>query len=190
MITNIQIFVEGEFDAKFLKQYISTLNVPNLENIKIEPLNGWTNFKKTATIIKIRERTFQGMSTVLILDADNDFQNRCKEVEDIKNVNNLLLDYFLLPNHRDVGAIETVLTNIVNKKHRVILDCFESYKNCLQTKSSNYFLPTPKHAIYALANTIYGGAKPNAVNFLEIENWDLEHEILDNLKEFLLKNCK
>jgi hypothetical protein len=190
MATNIQIYVEGEFDKRFLHQYISTLNIPNSDIVKIDPLNGWTNLKNVATINKLSERTFQGMSTILILDADNDFQNRCAEVEEIKNTNNLMLDYFLLPNHRDVGAIETVLTNIVDKKHKVIIDCFEIYRNCIQTKNSKYFLPTTKQQIYALAYTIYGDTKPKAVNFLETENWDLKHNILDNLKQFLLTHCK
>jgi hypothetical protein len=187
---DIIIYVEGKVDKVFLSQLISKLGLPNSNRIKIEILNGWTNLKTEATINKLRERTFQGRLNVVILDADNDFQNRCREVDEIKQNYNLLLEYFLLPNHNEVGAIESLLTNIVEKKHQAILACFRDYKNCLKSKCSDYFLPTSKQEIFALTHTIYGETDIEKIDFLDSINWDTSHHILDNLKKFLLTNCK
>jgi hypothetical protein len=186
---DIIIYVEGKVDKVFLSQLISTLALPNSNRIKFETLNGWTNLKTEATINKLRERTFQGRLNVVILDADNDFQNRCHEVDEIKQNHNLLFEYFLLPNHNEVGAIESLLTNIVEKKHQSILACFRDYKNCLKSKCNDYFLPTSKQEIFALTYTIYGG-DIQKVDFLDNINWDTNHHILDNLKKFLLTTCK
>lgn len=187
---DIIIYVEGKVDKVFLSQLISTLRLPNSNRIKFEILNGWTNLKTDATINKLRERTFQERLNVVILDADNDFQNRCNEVEEIKQKHNLFLEYFLLPNHNEVGAIESLLTNIVEKKHQAILACFREYKNCLQTTCSDYFLPTSKQEIFALTHTIYGETDIQKVDFLDSINWDTNHHILNNLKNFLLTTCK
>jgi hypothetical protein len=189
-INDIIIYVEGKIDKVFLSQLISTLGLPESKRIKFEILNGWTNLKTEATINKLREGTFQERLNIVILDADNDFQKRCIEVDEFKNNHKLLFEYFLLPNHKEVGAIESLITNIVESKHQSILTCFSEYKNCLKSRCGNYFLPTSKQEIYALTQTIYGETDIQKIDFLDSINWDTTHQILDSLKKFLLTTCK
>jgi len=104
--------------------------------LQIINLKGQDNLEYTLkTILKPREATISQIG--IIIDADQNFQQSEDEVKRVitsSSINMKKISYFLTPNNKDLGNLETLLLSSLDKTDIPQLQCFEEYKKCL-TKS-------------------------------------------------------
>ena len=204
-MTWVKIFVEGEADRKFLQDYISKIYDKKLDDNDIVITNGWSAIysKKVEGIINgITNNSRNGVTNLLILDADNNYQKRCNEItkwkeEKEKEEKYFNFHLFLLPNNQDEGDLESLLEKIINPSNADIFDCWDQYEKCLETKSNRtrpLTLPAKKGKIYAYLESLVGGSQKEKKKIKERTreygndiHWDLDSKNLEPLKKFLDK---
>ena len=87
----------------------------------------------------------------IIQDADNDFDISLENIE--KAINNTKVkidknrDIFLMPNHRDIGDLETLLLSTI--KDNSIINCFDDYRKCLEETQEIHPKALNKGQVYA-----------------------------------------
>jgi len=153
------ILVEGITDANLVRYIYSktgdkyhfddfvaprgrtNLKVVTFENkkhpkLQIINLKGQDNLEYTLkTILKPREAIISKIG--IIIDADQNFQQSKDEVKKTilsSTIDTKKISYFLTPNNRDLGNLETLLLSSLDKEKTPQLQCFKEYKKCL-TKS-------------------------------------------------------
>lgn len=107
MRNDLNIFVEGIADARFLKQYIKHVFGEDIADNRIVVLNGWDNLKTEASASRMRSMSDNGGVNLVIVDADKDFQMRKNEIAVWKLENNVEFELFLLPNNKDTAHWKT-----------------------------------------------------------------------------------
>lgn len=137
----------------------------------------------------------EGIRTIVIIDADTvdnqgSFCVRQEQVEKIKSGQNLTFECFLMPNHaREAdGYLETALREILVEENQGLLDCLDANDTCLrhaQEKMEREINLYPlkgaeKFKINYLRNLLKDGN-----DYKDLTIWDLNHEYLNPLKEFL-----
>jgi hypothetical protein len=201
----IRIFVEGDADVKFLKDYISHI-ASDLEISKETIINtgGWTNIdsqKEKGENIQnqMKQNIDNGGINLVIFDADKDFENRKKEIENWKSKYGLAFELFLFPNNQNAGALENLLEKIVIDNNQPIFDCWNGFEDCLQDHASKIIgkkltIPAKKTKIYAYLEALLGETKKEKEmikdpkrDYKNKDHWNLNSEFLILLKEFLLK---
>lgn len=187
----IRIFSEGKSDVKFLKDFVTHLNL-SCDELSFRNLGGISGMKNT---IQFEESTFEGNKNLVILDADSEFKNRIEVLDKLKANSKIEFELFLFPNHKDEGALEDLLFKLVNQKHISVLDCFDSFEKCLLSSKNKYFIPEKKDKVFAYLDAIEGkkGREkfgPDKRNYRDANLWDLQSEYLENLKVFLEKAFK
>ncbi len=118
----IVVIVEGEVDKKLIEDL-----VPNKISLNIVPMSGYTNLKDKLGDIKKGTKNFLARIThlLIIVDADDDFSARKKDVFNILNtagiglssnyalgtleqINSIQVGVFILPDNQSTGSLETV----------------------------------------------------------------------------------
>jgi hypothetical protein len=207
-MATIRIFVEGDADVKFLRDYISYI-VQNFEITKeaIEKTGGWTNINSQeaegeSIRNRMKQNTDNGGINLVIFDADKDFKNRKYEIENWKNKYNLEFELFLFPDNQSVGALEELLERIITDYNKPIFDCWDKFENCIQESASKIIgkkltIPAKKTKIYAYLEVLLGETRKEKENikdpkrdYKNKEHWNLDSESLVPLKKFLLKYLK
>lgn len=198
------IFVEGEADKKFFQDYYHHLFQQKApENSVIHPgkdddTGGYQKLEKEDALQAMRQNTDNGGVNLVIFDADKDIKARRKAIEDIRSRHNVEFELFLLPNNKEVGALEDMLERIINPNNQPIMDCWQTYEDELKkvripTKiPPELTIPAKKTKIYAYLETLLGESKsqkkqvkdPNR-NYRNQAHWNLDDEYLEPLKEFL-----
>ena len=101
---------------------------------------------------------------------------------------NLPVDqFFLLPNNAEPGDLETLLEGLIKEEHRVIIECFERYADCLKNSSELYKLPNRKQKIFSYCSALDTEPKPDLREYQNSQYWDLEADALGDLRAFLLQ---
>lgn len=196
-MSDVQIFVEGIADQKFLQDLISEWYSVTLtrggfmdKNERIEPgdiLNlGGKNCFEDATKMRLLEPMLrilraEGISLLVIFDADA-FIKEQAVMEKLKQLHGF--QYFLLPYNgthsvaeRNDGDLESLLQEIICPDNQVILDCWQAYETCLADKpaktikSGRFTLPARKTKIYAYLEALVGESKKQKAKIKE-ENRD------------------
>ena len=200
------IFVEGEGDKKFFQDYYHHLFQQKApENSVIHPgkdddTGGYQKLEKEDALQAMRQNTDNGGVNLVIFDADKDIKARRKAIEDIRSRHNVEFELFLLPNNKEVGALEDMLERIINPNNQPIMDCWQTYEDELKkvripTKiPPELTIPAKKTKIYAYLETLLGESKsqkkqvkdPNR-NYRNQAHWNLDDEYLEPLKEFLIQ---
>ncbi|GAB3751058.1 DUF3226 domain-containing protein [Spirosoma pomorum] len=208
-MSNVQIFVEGVTDQKFLQDVIEEWydirlalgkwDKPGGDIISLDGKTAFDSPGKTNKLIPVfQQLSAQDITAIVIFDADEPFSvNRDKLEAHSKKLN---FSYFLLPdNHRD-GEIETLLEEIVCPDNQVIFDCWSSFEACLSghkttnTDSGAFTTPANKTKIYAYVETLVGTSdsekekiKDRNRDYRNKKHWNLDpnHQPLRPLKKFL-----
>jgi len=191
---NFKIFTESKADVKFLKDFIEQVFAIPISEEDFDTLGGWSGYKNDGKIkTSIRENTIDNERTsILVLDADVDFDLRRKEIINDFTENNIPIQLFLFPNNGSPGALETMLTEIV--VDRKIITCFEAYESCIK----GYQAPVTKSKVFAYLDALLPeknkkNDKNDLIqdknrNFRNTDQWNLNHEFLNTLKEFLAQH--
>lgn len=201
MKKEFNIFVEGVADARFFKQYISHLFGEAISDERIVILKGWNNLKTEASALRMRSMSANGGVNIVIVDADKDFQGRKGEIERWQQINNVEFELFLLPNNKDIGALEDLLENIINPDNQPIFDCWENYEKELKQLDIPGRTPPPlttpakKTKIYGYLEALLGESNTQKEmikevnrNYENTQHWNLDAEYLESLKKFLVNN--
>lgn len=186
---DFRIFTESKADIKFLRDFIEYTFHLSLEEDDFDTLGSWSGYKAGSTIkASIKENAENEKTTVLILDADNNFNSRKQEVLTDFEAINIRVHLFLFPNNNSTGSLENVLCEIASE--RKIISCFEEYQICV----SEYQSPLIKSKIFAYLDALLPtkNKQPDKYNLIQDANrdfkntahWNLQHEYLNSLKEF------
>lgn len=191
----VKIFVEGTADQKFISDYIKHLSIKFVDS-DIVVCGGWKRIEEEDIIHELNKNSDQGGSNLVIFDADNDFEERKRELTEIKSRYKLNFDLFLLPDNESCGSLETLLIKIINPSNNIIFTCWENYEKCLESYVANgrkFTLPAIKTKVYAyleavLEDTRKGkeAIKESKRDYGNREHWDLDSEQLQRLKDFLV----
>ncbi len=195
----VAIFVEGIADKKFVEDYLKHINGRELSsNVHIAEMGGIGKLEITKPVFLINDKS--GVKNILILDADEDYENRRNEIDTWIATLGISIDYFLFPNGSTEGDLELLLQEIINTNNKAIFDCWSSYEGCLSSKENIYSIdnryttPATKTKIYAYLEAMLGDSKSQKEkikekerNYLEANHWNLNHPYLDPLKSFLEK---
>jgi len=207
-VTAVKIFVEGIADEKFLKDYLDYL-LPNSVissalDETVKNAGGWTNIaskkkeEDDSGINAMRKNTDNGGVNLVVFDADKDFEERKREIENWKGKHNLTFELFLLPDNKSAGALEDLLEKIIINRNKPILDCWDGFEACIQKSASckmgtDLTIPAKKTKIYAYLEVLLGQSKKEKEkikererNYKNAEHWNLGCGFLEPLKKYLL----
>ena len=206
MKKRFQIFVEGDADKKFLSDYYHHLfsenapknSITHTGELSNEKTGGYRKLLDEANLLNMRSNIANGGVNLVIFDADEDFENRRKELLAYKEEYGVEFELFLLPNNKDAGELENLLENIINPNNRPIFDCWENYEQELVKLDIPDRTPPPlttpakKTKIYGYLEALLGESKSQKKMIKEAErkyenplHWNLDAEYLKPLKEFL-----
>lgn len=211
----VKIYIEGVNDVIFIGTYLQeVLGFEGDNNLKdkihlfetdttkvqLLALGGVSNLKDDIIQQGIQEDFEDGIQTLIILDADNQYNDggftiRQAAIESIKT--NLPFEYFLIPNHQEDGYLETLLGKIIVTEYLPALQCLKDQDQCLIAFNQNLttgkkmkVAPT-KSADKAVMNSFMGRLKNKGQDrFKDTTIWNLHHPYLDKLKEFLQTNLQ
>lgn len=188
----VSIFVEGPYDKKFIEDLLKFLDPPG-NKIKPIVIEGYTNLINFKTEIE-KTNDLKGKNFI-IFDADNNKNKKKTQIGKIEKELDCSIDYFFMPNDHDNGDLEDLLMKMINPKHQVIFDCFDSYQKCLTSSTRNYTLPNKKARIFAYCEAILDKKEDEMIDgkkrdYLDTRLWDLHAEFLNPLKIFLEKIIK
>ena len=183
----VQIYTEGD-DCKFIKDYLPHifLNFP-ADMVSVKDVGGWTKLSLIDNTLK--SNSDSGGTNLIIFDADNNYEERRDEIRDLRQRLDVDFELFLFPNNADTGDFEILLEQIINVNHDRIIDCFERYSACLAEEGeSNYQIPERKSKIYSYLMAMGVEPKPKERDYGDSECWNLDHDSLTPLREFLTNN--
>ena len=201
-----QIIVEGDADKKFFEDYYhhvfgekapkGSITHPGKDG----DTGGYQKLKSEDAIGLMRQNTDMGGINLVIFDADEDREARRAELLAIKEEFGVEFELFLLPNNKDVGALEDLLENIINPNNQPVMVCWQTYEEKLREvripskTPPTLTIPAKKTKIYAYLETLLGKSRSQKKlikdanrNYKNTQHWNLDAEYLEPLKEFLRK---
>lgn len=197
-MNDIQFYVEGPSDRKFLKDVIKFWYDEEVSDNYIDVLDGKDNLKhRFEQVLHLNKINFaqnqeNKIRNVVFLDADDDPLRRTQVITQLANI--YTFDFFLWPNNASSGDLESVLENIYNSEQQQFFDCWQTYETCLRA-SGHYHLPNRKGKIFAYLESMLGHtesqrdsiSKPDKRDFLNKNHWNLDpaQPPLQPLKVFL-----
>jgi hypothetical protein len=128
------------------------------------------------TIEKLTDKDLDDNSYFAIVDADDSFETRKSEIEE--KIGSKNVGYYILPNHRDSGDLETLILDIIGNNE--IIDCFNDYKKCIEAKYQDCQIDN-KAKLYAYTTI---GHNKRSEKYIE-ENLNIEHPNFNKLKQKL-----
>jgi len=101
-------------------------------NLVIVNLEGQNKLKFELNFLKTEETNISKIG--ILQDADSNFQesfNAIKLEVENSHIDKSKIEYFLTPNNKDLGDLETLLLLTLDKENIPQLKCFQTYKDCL-----------------------------------------------------------
>lgn len=194
------LLVEGITDIAFVKYICFQKGITNnfddfrksknqyiFDDLVLINLDGQSNLEKELVYLKDEEIEIYQIG--IIQDADDDFEKSIKSIKDAidkSKIDNNKIEYFLTPNDKDLGDLETMLLSTIPDNN--IVKCFEPYKKCLQSNNEIYEKALNKGQVHAY--TMYSQAgkdlhKPHNSFMYKFEGKYIDTKLWDlNKKEF------
>lgn len=158
-------------------------------------VNGKDNLRNAVNAFKTN--TLNGGVNLIVFDADSPsngggFDSRKEELEEEIARLGIEAELFLFPDNRSDGALEDLLLELTQKERwHGFFDCFNDYELCL---GDEYVHPNLKGKLYTYISSmkaLTSGQRSRLGQgewlFDDDMYWNLEHEKLRPLKEFLLR---
>ncbi|MFT5659428.1 MAG: hypothetical protein ACI9TV_000044 [Sulfurimonas sp.] len=203
------LLVEGITDVAFVK-YVCLKNnrIENFNdfekngkeytfhNLVIVNMNGQGNLDIELSFLKDQDAKIEKIA--IIEDADDDFKKSQEDIElSIKKskIDSSKINYFLTPNNKDLGNLETLLLSTVQENN--IVGCFSDYKKCLLKGHEIYPKALNKGQVYSYTMYSQSGKdlhKPQD-SFISKKNedtglWDLTRPEFQVIIKFILESFK
>ena len=182
-------------DFKVQKSKISKIEIYKSTNLNIINIKGQDNLEYTLNEI-ITPLMPKIKSLAIIQDADDDYDKSEMNIK-IAITNSKIdkpkISYFLTPNNKDKGDLETLLLSTI--KDNNIVKCFNSYKECLEEKENIHQKALNKGQVYAY--TMYSQKGENLhkpqdsfiykkeTNYEDTKLWDLEKREFQPIIKFI-----
>lgn len=210
------LLVEGITDVKFIQYVCFKKNITNKFNdfekqnskdskidiykyndLYIINIKGQDRLKYTLLNI-LNPLTSKIKKIAIIQDADNDFKkSEIAMTNAIKTskIDKSKISYFLTPNNKDLGDLETLLLSTI--KYNNIVKCFDEYKKCLQEKDTIHPKALNKGQVYAY--TMYSQRGENLhkpqhsfmfekdSTYIDTNLWNIEKEEFKPITDFILE---
>jgi len=194
------LLVEGITDIAFVKyvcfqkgittkfdDFKKSKNQYIFDDLVLINLDGQSNLEKELVYLKDEEIEISQIG--IIQDADDDFEKSIKSIKDaiIKSkIDKNKIEYFLTPNDKDLGDLETMLLSTIQDNNTV--QCFEPYRKCLQSNNEIYEKALNKGQVHAYTMYSQSGKdlhKPHNSFMYKFEGKYIDTELWDlNKKEF------
>ena len=171
------LLVEGRTDLAFVKALCTDMHVDQDERIQIIDIGGLGALK--GRLEAMSPELKRGEKIAVVLDADNDYAKRKEEIVSI--IEGRDISFFLIPNDRDAGNLETLLLSTIDD--HVILSCFDEYTACLKSEGMDTSTVDDKAKLYAYTKIALGETPEKS--FEDEGNWNFEHPNFQNIKQFL-----
>ncbi len=204
-MADIKIFVEGVADVKFISDFVEASFGAVLAEQAVHNCMGWQNIDSIDSINAFKECKFKDITPIIIFDADNlEKQNggvtnrKAEIVSRLKDKNIEIREslVFLFPSNDNDGDLETLLEGIINEVNKPIFDCWEALEGCLNRKGEEmgkaFNIPAKKAKIHTYctillpdSNSGREKAKEAKRDYKNSDHWDLNHDSLKPLKDFL-----
>jgi len=194
-----QISDKYNFDDFVAPRGRTNLKVVTFENkkykkLQIINLKGQDNLKDTLkTILKPREAIIDKIG--IITDADSDFEKSKNDIINAISFSKIepkKTSYFLTPNNKDLGNLETLLLSSLDKTDIPQLQCFEAYKRCFTESIADIEKRAiDKHEVEAYIKFSQKPRNRNQAQFSFIDNagdtglWDLSKKEFQPLIGFV-----
>ncbi|MEA1955076.1 MAG: DUF3226 domain-containing protein [Campylobacterota bacterium] len=137
----------------------------------------------------------------IIEDADDNFEESTTKITDAikkSQIDESNISYFLTPNNKDLGDLETLLLSTIKENN--IVQCFDDYKKCLLSKEEIHPKALNKGQIYAYTMYSQQGEnlhKPQHSFMFEKDKiyadtnlWDLKKDEFEPITDFILEIFK
>jgi len=120
----IYIIVEGQTDKALIKNILS--DKTEKTDFKFTGLQGMGSVK--STLEKLNPHDLSQNKYFAIVDADASFESRNTEMTELAQSDSV--DFYIFPNHKDNGDLETLLLSHIEEDNKII-KCFDEYKTCV-----------------------------------------------------------
>lgn len=183
----VNIFVEGKSDIKFIQDYLGFIKY-NVELFNFIQVGGGVE-NLHMRVNEFHRNTVEGGINLIIFDSDDNFESKKADLLSFRSKYFLRFEFFLLPNNSDSGNLETLLENIINPENQVLIRCFNKYHDCID-KEGRFQVPTSKSKIYAYLEALLPKSKSKELQyeFRDYKNqdyWNLNSDYLQPLKSFI-----
>lgn len=212
----INIYVEGKSDIAFVSHFLkhnysfefafdrtrlvaTCCQEVAISILTLKPSSGDGGINRKAITNLIKEITTAnipvGIESIILLDTDTDqhndpkggFLNRSEYLNSL--IKNEKIKFFLIPNNKDDGNLESLLGDAISKNGKTFYNCLCNYVNCLSKITEQR--PKGIADIKDFNKTkldwytyIMLGKDANHNNYLDVELWDLQTASLAPLKAF------
>ncbi len=202
------LLVEGITDVAFVK-YICLKNgiTNNFNDFKqnknqytfgnkiIINIDGQGNLEKELNFLKNEEHMISNI--FIIQDADNDIKKSKEQIEE--TINNSLIEknkikYFLTPNDKDTGNLETLLLSSI--ENNPVLECFDEYAKCLKENEEVYPKALDKGKLHAYTmysqkgENLYKPVDSFIKKDIDTKLWDITNDKFKPIMSFVLEIFK
>ncbi len=191
----IQLFVEGITDRNFLQYFIKQKFPQHWQHFKYKITNGKYNIANENIKNELREVFDNDDIILFVFDADADAEKAKNDILS-KMANDMLPDIFLFPNNQDIGVLENLLEKIISEENKEFYhNCWTNFYDCvekLSNKQNDIHLKTRFKCyceIFLKGNT-EALLKDAKIDYTDTEVWNLHHESLTPLYNFLNTNLQ
>jgi hypothetical protein len=126
----VYIIVEGQTDKALIKNILS--DKMEKTDFEFSGLQGIESVKDT--LEKLNSHDLSQNRYFAIVDADASFESRNSEMTELAQSDSV--DFYIFPNHKDNGDLETLLLSRIDEDNKII-KCFDVYKECVEKEIDN-----------------------------------------------------
>lgn len=209
----IKIYCEGVTDQFFIADCLETIyecvslredakskkhkiTFPELK-LEIIEFGGCTKLGDPIYFNNLIANSENGGKNIVIFDADkngfgnNGFDSCCQKLDSLIKDKNLDFAYYIWPNHKDDGKIESIFEKMIPVDKQQVIDCIDSHMNCITYLSGtiDVKIPEVKEKVNFYLHTLKKSNKPHERNYKDEGCWNLNFDDnidLKSLKSFLL----
>ena len=203
------LFIEAEKPETAEHYFLEALMDRYFPDVKYELIHmrGVANLFNETNMNLLRSKVTEGANCLAILDADTvtkgwGYARRKSDVEQKQRVHSIAFPFFLYPDNKSDGDVETLMESIARKDlHPTFFNCFRHYEMCVGGEldahgNQRYNTPDLKGKLhtYMSAQKLSKSKRDRLGRgdwlFDDLNYWDLGRESVQPLVKFLDAHLK